>query len=102
MGIEPTFPGLSPGVLSKLNYRNIRHPFGYRTRFGPRATWVTFGKIRWASVIGLAPIRSGLKGQSLELLCIHGQKSYREGERNVAARGQALTSRSRPLWLNGP
>lgn len=24
MGIEPTFPGLAPGVLSQLNYRNIQ------------------------------------------------------------------------------
>src|SRR5581483_2033879 len=24
MGIEPTFPGLNPGVLPQLNYRNIR------------------------------------------------------------------------------
>jgi hypothetical protein len=28
-----------------------------------------------ASVIGLAPIRPGLKDRLLELLCIHGQKS---------------------------
>jgi len=40
MGIEPTFPRLNPGFLSQLNYRNIRHRFAYRTRFGPRATWV--------------------------------------------------------------
>jgi hypothetical protein len=28
-----------------------------------------------ASVIGLAPIRPGLKGRLLELLCIHGHSS---------------------------
>jgi hypothetical protein len=28
-----------------------------------------------ASVIGLAPIRPGLKDRLLELLCIHGQKA---------------------------
>jgi len=29
-----------------------------------------------ASVIGLAPIRPGLKGRLLDLLCIHGRKAF--------------------------
>ena len=36
-----------------------------------------------ASVIGLAPIRPGLKGRLLELLCIHGHSSAECGVRNA-------------------
>ena len=46
-----------------------------------------------ASVIGLAPIRVGLKTRLLELLCIHGQKAgaLGAGKHGVAAHWQALT-----------
>ena len=43
-----------------------------------------------ASVIGLAPIRPGLKGRLLELLCIHGQLA--EGHQMVPEVGIAPTS----------
>src|SRR6266496_3190358 len=48
-----------------------------------------------ASVAGLAPARTSLKGWLRELLCIHGQKilRHRGREHGVAARGQTLT-----LW----
>ena len=50
MGIEPTFPGLNPGVLSQLNYGNPRHSrwtlnAEHRMRFGPKAARsCAFGK----------------------------------------------------------
>ena len=36
-----------------------------------------------ASVIGLAPIRPGLKDRLLELLCIHGQKVFAAEDENT-------------------
>jgi len=49
-------------------------------------------RLNVASVAGLAPARTGLKGRALGLLCIHGQKSSPRGLRHrVAAHGQTLT-----------
>jgi hypothetical protein len=42
-------------------------------------------------VIGLAPIRVGLKTRLLELLCIHGQKLKEGRNTESSARGQTLT-----------
>jgi len=36
-----------------------------------------------ASVIGLAPIRPGLKDRLLDLLCIHGPKASPPGDENT-------------------
>ena len=38
-----------------------------------RSNNLSYADNKMASVIGLAPIRSGLKGRSLDLLCIHGR-----------------------------
>jgi len=43
-----------------------------------------------ASVAGLAPARTNLKGWTLELLCIHGQK------------WMVMESKAQSRWLTGP
>jgi len=43
-----------------------------------------------ASVAGLAPARTSLKGWLLDLLCIHGQKTLPPGHENT---GSLLTGR---------
>ena len=44
----------------------------FRLRSAACRTNYTLGAERLASAAGLAPARFGLKGRSLELLCIHG------------------------------
>ena len=39
MGIEPTSPGLNPGVLSQLNYGNILRPSRKHLQRIPDAVW---------------------------------------------------------------
>ncbi len=60
---------------------------------------IRYVSLELASVAGLAPARTSLKGWWLELLCIHGRKSVTPEDRNTRshARGHALTRWTRFL-----
>ena len=53
--------------------------------FARRRSDLTELRGQLASVIGLAPIRPGLKDRLLELLCIHGRRSQTRKKRRKGA-----------------
>src|SRR5437764_15487163 len=49
MGIEPTFPGLNPGVLSRLNYGTVRESAQTLSADRGCGFIAVLGRVRWAS-----------------------------------------------------
>ena len=83
IGVEPFHPSSFIFILPKMALSRGLAPrtsaFAERraeTNYTLRANCI---EPPLASVIGLAPIRPGLKGRLLELLCIHGRKAGRVG-----------------------
>jgi hypothetical protein len=72
--------GLENGALTWICTTNLRlRRAACRANYTLRAIGI---EPRLASVIGLAPIRPGLKDRLLDLLCIHGQKMVAAEDEN--------------------
>src|SRR5512137_628621 len=95
MGIEPTFPGLHPGVLSPLNYGNPRHMrwiSNISTGCGlfRRQLAAAFSVNRWASgVVGGGTPMPGIEPGPLGL--------RRDGTPSLLWR---IIDQLRPIYMN--
>ena len=99
MGIEPTSPGLNPGILSQLNYGNPRRArWIYSTSTGcglfRRQRALRIGKDRWASGaadMGLRKRESNPQHQTRVRRLSHGEQP--------PLRFGAITCKLRPIEI---